>query len=210
MTNQKFEITGIAHEEYPFLHRIRALRNVGATVKAGDLGGFVEHEGNLSFEPGDDAWVYDDAVAAGDSVVDRGSTLRRRAVICGRAYASHGSTLFGNARAEDEAYLRGATMWGDARASGASMILVEPENPERAPRLSGCCCVYGKVIGDVHLLGSAVVLSGEEVCNSTPDGFILDGNTRTVVRGAGRDELRPRQPEGAEEKKKPKRREETR
>ncbi len=207
MTNQKFEITDIAHEEYPFLHRIRALRDVGKDVKAGDLGGFVEHEGNLSFEPGDDAWVYDDAIAAGDSVVDRGSTLRGRAVISGHAYVSHSSTLFGSARAEDEAYLRGATMWGDAKASGVSMILAAPENPERAPRLSGRCCVYGKVIGDVHLLGGAVVLSGEEVCNSTPDGFILDGKTRTVVRGAGRDELRPRQPEGAEKEKKPKRKE---
>ncbi len=39
MTNQKFEITDIAHEKYPFLHRIRALRDVGAAVKAGDLGG---------------------------------------------------------------------------------------------------------------------------------------------------------------------------
>lgn len=47
MTNQKYEITGIAHKEYPFLHRIRALRDIGTAVKAGDLGGFVEHEGNL-------------------------------------------------------------------------------------------------------------------------------------------------------------------
>ena len=207
MTNQKFEITDIAHKEYPFLHRIRALRDVGKDVKAGDLGGFVEHEGNLSFEPGDDAWAYDNAIIAGDGCVDKNTVLRDRAVISGHAYASHGSTLFGSARAEDEAYLRGATMWGDARASGVSMILAAPENPERAPRLSGCCCVYGKVIGDVHLLGSAVVLSGEEVCNSTPDGFILDGKTRTVVRGAGRDELRPRQPEEAEKEKKTKRKE---
>ena len=48
MTNQKFEITGIAHEEYPFLHRIRALRDIGPTVKAGDLGGFVEQIGRAS------------------------------------------------------------------------------------------------------------------------------------------------------------------
>ena len=61
--NQKFEITDIAHEKYPFLHRIRALRDVGATVKAGDLGGFVEHEGNLSYED-EGSWLYDDAIAA--------------------------------------------------------------------------------------------------------------------------------------------------
>ena len=68
MRNQKYEITDIVHEKYPFLHRIRALRDIGGDVKAGELGGFVEHEGNLSFEPGDDAWVYDNAIIAGAAV----------------------------------------------------------------------------------------------------------------------------------------------
>lgn len=52
-SNQKYEITEISHEKYPFLHRIRALRDVSAEVRAGDLGGFVESESNLSFEPDD-------------------------------------------------------------------------------------------------------------------------------------------------------------
>lgn len=207
MTNQKYEITDIIHGGYPFLHRVRALCDIGTDVKAGDLGGFVEHEGNLSFEPGDDAWVRDEAIAAGDSVVEKGSILRGRAVACGSACVSHGSVLFGDARAEDDAYLRGATMWGSARASGASVIVASPDDLARAPRLSGNCCVYGKVMGDVHLLGSAVVISGEEVCNTTPDGLILDGKTRTVARSSARDVLRPRQPEEAAEKKKSKHRE---
>lgn len=207
MSNEKYEITDIVHGGYPFLHRIRALRDIGKDVKAGELGGFVEHKGNLSFEPGDDAWVYDDAIAAGDSVVEKDSVLRARAVVCGSACVSHGSVLFGDARAEDDAYLRGATMWGSARASGASVIVASPDDPARAPRLSGSCCVYGKVMGDVQLLGSAVVISGEGVCNTTPDGLILDGKTRTVVRGTGRDVLSPRQPENAEEKKRPMRKE---
>ena len=54
--NHKFEITDIAHPEYPFLHRIRALRDISSDVKAGDLGGFVEHEGNLSYEDAD-CWI---------------------------------------------------------------------------------------------------------------------------------------------------------
>lgn len=207
MTNQKYEIIDIVHEKYPFLHRVRALRDIGKDVKAGELGGFVEHEGNLSFEPGDDAWIYNDAIAAGDSVMEKGSVLRVRAVVCGSACVSHGSVLFGDARAEDDAYLRGATMWDSARASGASVIVASPEDPTRAPRLSGRCAVYGKVVGDVHLLGSAVVISGEEVCNSTPDGLILDGKTRMVVRPAGRDVLRPRQPGEAERTAKSKRKE---
>mgnify|MGYP007086055088 CR=1 FL=1 len=44
-SNKKYEITDIAHETYPFLHRIRALRDIGENVKAGDLGGFVEMYG---------------------------------------------------------------------------------------------------------------------------------------------------------------------
>ena len=35
---------------------IRALRDVGAAVKAGDLGGFVEGEWNLSYEDAD-SWI---------------------------------------------------------------------------------------------------------------------------------------------------------
>lgn len=206
MTNQKYEITDIAHEKYPFLHRIRALRDIGAAVKAGDLGGFVEHEGNLSFEPGDDTWVYDNAIIAGNGYADMGTAVKVRAVVCGNAYASYGSMLFGDARAEDDAYIRGATLFGSARASGASMILASPDDPSRAPILSGHCCVYGKVTGSVKVLGDAVVISGEEVCNDSLDTIMLDGKSRTVLRDSSRDVLRPRQPEAAEEKK-PKRKE---
>lgn len=35
MSNQKYEITDIAHEKYPFLHRIRALRESAARSKPG-------------------------------------------------------------------------------------------------------------------------------------------------------------------------------
>ncbi len=195
MMNEKYEITSIAHEKYPFLHRIRALRDICKEVKAGDLGGFVEHEGNLSFEPGDDAWIFDDAIAAGEAFVDKGSVLRVRAVICGHAYASYDSILFGDVRAEDDAYLRGAILFGSARASGQSMILTDPNDPQRSPKLSGHCCVYGKVMGGVHILGSAVIISGEEVCNTSPDYIIIDEKSRTVVRDHARDELKARKPE---------------
>lgn len=208
--NEKFEITDIAHPQYSFLHRIRALRDIGKDVKAGDLGGFVEHEGNLSFTPGDDAWVYDDAIIAGDGIVDMGSVLRVRAVVCSHAYASHGSVLFGDVRAEDDAYIRGATLFGSARVSGQSMVLASPDDPSCAPKLSGYCCVYGTVTGKVHVLGSAVIISGEKVRNSSRDTILIDGASRTVVRDPGRDELRPRQPEKAEEKKKSKRKEHSR
>ena len=73
ISNQKYEITDMAHEEYPFLHRIRALRDICGEIRAGDIGGFVESESNLSAEPGDCAWIFDDAIAAGDAYVDHPS-----------------------------------------------------------------------------------------------------------------------------------------
>ena len=122
MTNQKYEITGIAHEKYPFLHRIRALRDIGDKVKAGDLGGFVEREENLSFEPGDDAWIFDDAIAAGEGCVDKGSRLFGDAIVCGNAYLTQNGSMSAHARAEGDAYIRGAALCGHARACGASTI----------------------------------------------------------------------------------------
>ena len=43
MSNQKYEITDIAHEKYPFLHRIRALRDIGSEVKAGHSPQLLRH-----------------------------------------------------------------------------------------------------------------------------------------------------------------------
>ena len=59
--NQKYEITDIAHPRYPWLHRIRALRDIREDVHAGDLGGFVQSEDNLSIQ--DPSWIYGDAIA---------------------------------------------------------------------------------------------------------------------------------------------------
>ena len=90
--NEKYEITDIAHEKYPFLHRVRALRDIGSEVKAGDLGGFVESESNLSTED-DMSWIYDDAIAAENAYVDQNARLFGKAVICGCAYVSQGAAL---------------------------------------------------------------------------------------------------------------------
>lgn len=103
ISNQKYEITDMAHEEYPFLHRIRALRDICGEICAGDIGGFVESESNLSAEPGDCAWIFDDAIAAGDAYVDRDACLRGDAIACGSAYVSKGSVMSGHSHAEDNA-----------------------------------------------------------------------------------------------------------
>lgn len=200
MTDQKYEITDIAHERYPFLHRIRALRDVGKRVKAGDLGGFVESGSNLSSEPGDDAWIFDDAICCGGGYVDQGSRMVGEATVCGRAYLSHGGEMSANARAEDDAYIRGGVLCGDARASGSSMILASQDGCAR-PILSEHCAVYGTVRGDVHVMGTAVVISGETIINDTLDTLIIRETGRSVLRDPSRDELAPHRPQTKEKTK---------
>ena len=176
ISNQKYEITDMAHEEYPFLHRIRALRDICGEIRAGDIGGFVESESNLSAEPGDCAWIFDDAIA------------------CGSAYVSKGSVMSGHSHAEDNAYLRGASMTGKALASGNAQIIHDPHTMG-TPILSGNCKVYGTVQGDIRITGSAVILPCEEVRNDTRDTFVLSGKSRSVIRGIGRETLKPLQKE---------------
>ena len=207
ITNQKYEITDIAHEQYPFLHRIRALRDIGGEVRKGDLGGFVESQSNLSFDPGDDAWIFDEAIACNTAYVDQGAVLREDAVLCDSAYASQGAVLSGSARGEDDAYIRGAVLNAYARASGNAVILYNAET-RSAPIITGHSTVYGAVTGAVRITGKAVVISGECIRNDTMDTLVLDGQDRSVIRYPSRDTLHPDQAEKKAEK--PKAREQSR
>lgn len=64
---KKYEFTDETIEYYGIiLHRIRAVRDFG-NVNAGNLGGFIEKEWNLSHE--DSCWVYDDALVYGSARV---------------------------------------------------------------------------------------------------------------------------------------------
>lgn len=53
LTNEVMELGGKT------LYRIKALRDIGDSVQAGDLGGWIEKESNLSQKG--ECWVRDDA-----------------------------------------------------------------------------------------------------------------------------------------------------
>ena len=88
------------------LYRIRALVAIAALgVLAGDTGGYVESEANLSQVYGD-AWVYGDAQVYGD------------ARVYGDAQVSGDAWVYGDARVYGNAQVYGnAWVYGDARVS---------------------------------------------------------------------------------------------
>src|SRR5205823_3763851 len=77
------------------LYRIRALRDFGK-VKAGDLGGFLESERNLSHEG--DCWVADEARVYGDALVSHDARVYGRAEVYDHARISDRGQVLGNAR----------------------------------------------------------------------------------------------------------------
>ena len=64
------------------LHRIKALKDF-SDVKAGNLGGYVESENNLSQEG--DCWIYDDAMVYGDAKVYDNARVFDNAQVYGSA-----------------------------------------------------------------------------------------------------------------------------
>ena len=76
------------------LHRIRALASFG-TVKAGDLGGWIEQEDNLSHDG--DAWVCGDAQVYGNARVCGNAQVYGDAWVCGDAQVYGDAQVCGNA-----------------------------------------------------------------------------------------------------------------
>ena len=96
------------------LHRIRALIDFG-DVCAGDLGGYIQHEKNLS--QSGDAWVFGNARVYGDAQVCGNARVCGDAQVFGNARVYGDAQVFGNARVSGDAWV-----YGDARVSGDTQV----------------------------------------------------------------------------------------
>ena len=123
MSNKKYEFVDgdtIEHNGIT-LKRIRANVAIGLTVSAGDLGGYIQSEDNLSQESGN-AWVYGDARVFGDAWVSGDARVFGNACVSGYArvfgdaWVSGDALVFGNAQVSGYARVSGdAWVSGDAR-----------------------------------------------------------------------------------------------
>ena len=93
---KKFELTSefITNIFGTKLFRIKALIEFG-NVKAGELGGFVEKEENLSQDG--NAWVYDNARVYGDACVCGNARVYGDACVCGDARVCGDACVYGDA-----------------------------------------------------------------------------------------------------------------
>lgn len=101
------------------IYRIQALRDF-SDVKKGDLGGFVESEGNLSQEG--DCWIYDMAQAMEKSRVEDDACLRDCAKMYGSSLLKDKAQLQGCARMIQYACLADNAVAIDTEISGFADI----------------------------------------------------------------------------------------
>ena len=154
------------------LFRIKALIEFG-NVKAGDLGGYIEKEENLSHMG--DAWVSDDARISGNAQVFGNAWVSGNAQVSGNARVSGNAQVFG------DAWVSGDTqVSGNARVSGNAWV-------SGNARVFGDAQVFGnaRVSGDAQVFGDARVSGDKDYayahgfgsCNRTTTFFRLkDGD----------------------------------
>ena len=166
--SKKFEMTdGFIEYGARKLHRIKALKDFGY-VKAGDIGGYIEKESNLSHDG--NAWVCGNAKVYGD------------ARICGDARINDNAEICGNARVYGDARICGnAEICGNARVYGDAWIYGNA-------KVSGDAKVY-----NADVSGDARVYSNAEICNAdvggdarvSGDAEIKCSSDYTTIKGFG-------------------------
>lgn len=104
---KKYELTAETKEiGGKILHRIRALIDIPLhDVKAGDLGGWIEAERNLSQEGS--AWVADEAWVTGSAWVTGKARVTDSAWVTGAAWVRGKALVTGEARVTGNAWVRG-------------------------------------------------------------------------------------------------------
>lgn len=135
---KKYILSHSQHIDGVRLFQIQAVTDFGDDIKAGDLGGFVESEANLSHEGL--AWVtlgskvfgnarvFDNALITGRSTVCDNAQVSGRAVVC---Y----SRISGNAIVCDDAFIIGSQVSGQMRVNDAIINeTLRPRSKKKHPR----------------------------------------------------------------------------
>jgi carbonic anhydrase/acetyltransferase-like protein (isoleucine patch superfamily) len=133
LTDETVEFNGVT------LHRIRALRDIRdikngdiKSVKAGDLGGYIESEKNLSTTGScwvcNNAKVYEKAVIDGRALVDREAVVRGEAcisdncLITGNAFIEGHAFLYDNATVDCNSYIRDARIYDSVTVTESAKV----------------------------------------------------------------------------------------
>lgn len=123
------------------LFRIKALISFG-NVRAGDVGGYIEKEENLS-QYGN-AWVYGDARVYGNARVSGDARVYGNAEVYGNARVCGNAEVSGNARVSGDAWVSGDADYATASGFGSECRTTTFFKLKNSDEIGvRCGCFYG-------------------------------------------------------------------
>ena len=126
-------------------------------VPKGTLGGFVEHEQNLSQEGS--CWIYDQAICCERAVVERSAGLFQEAIAKGDALLTGTAVMYQTSIAEESCRILAGEVWNMAHIRGIAKITAARETGD-APLIIGNSLVFGNVCGKVLVERKCVCQTG--------------------------------------------------
>ena len=162
------------------LFRIQALVDIPSqNVKAGDLGGLVASEGNLSQEG--TCWIYNNAIVSDNAIVSGNARVSDNALVYGNARVYDNALVYDNARVYDNAHISGnsrvsgnahvsgkALVYGNALVSGNARISGNAHVSDNVI-VYGNACISGnaRVSGNARISGNAIIYGNAEISASS-------------------------------------------
>ena len=146
------------------LYRIEALKDFGV-IKAGELGGYIESENNLSFDG--EAWVcenaevFDDARICNNALINGNARIYGNAIVSNKATVGGNALIYGNALICDEACVYDkAYVYGNVLVYNNAIIRGNAVVSGNA-RIEGnaLICENARVYGNVMIRGNATIYS---------------------------------------------------
>ena len=180
---KKFELTteSITNALGKKLFRIKALVEFG-DVKAGELGGYVEKEENVSQDG--NAWVCDNAEVYDNAKVSGNAWVYGDAKVSGNAWVYGDAKVFDNAKVYDNAWV-----YGDAKVSGNAWVYGDAKVFDNAKvydnaRVADNAKVFGRawVFGNARVSGDALISGNAKVSG---DARVFGDADYALVQGFG-------------------------
>lgn len=144
------------------LHRIKAVKDFGS-VKAGEFGGWIENEKNLSQD--DNAWIYGEAMVLDNAKVFGNAKILGNAHIFGNAKVFDSARVYYYARVYGDAIVHNnAIVYDNAIVSDNAMVSDYAEVCENA-KVCDNAEVYGltRIFGNAKIFGNASIKGDAKV-----------------------------------------------
>lgn len=155
------------------LHRIKAVKNFGS-VKAGEFGGWIENEKNLSQD--DNAWIYSEAMVLDNAKVFGNAKILGNAHIFGNAKVFDSARVYYYARVYGDAIVHNnAIVYDNAIVSDNAMVYDYAEVCENA-KVCDNAEVYGltRIFGNAKIFGNATIKGNAKIHDAS--GYIVFKN----------------------------------